>query len=71
MEKIDFKKKLSTLYGAPMPPSTRRVSPVMNRASSEVLTFLFKVPGTDVGTRSVAEQANFLLDLPETAHASR
>jgi biopolymer transport protein ExbB/biopolymer transport protein TolQ len=43
----------------------------MNRASSELTTFLFKVPGADHEVVPPSKPANYMIDLPETAHASR
>jgi biopolymer transport protein ExbB/biopolymer transport protein TolQ len=43
----------------------------MNRGASELVTFLFKVPGADHEVVPSSKPANYLIDLPETAHAGR
>ena len=43
----------------------------MNRASSELVTFLFKVPGTEHEVVPSSKAENYLIDIQETAHAGR
>jgi len=43
----------------------------MNRGSSELVTFLFKVPGADHQVLPSSMPSNYLIDLQETAHAGR
>jgi len=48
-----------------------RIHVEMNRASSELVTFLFKVPGTDHTVVPSPDLAGFQIDLQETVHAGR
>jgi len=43
----------------------------MNRVQSELVTFLFKVPGADHAILPTTDAKNYMVDLPEAAHAAR